>query len=148
MLNYKTHLNSSSQIWGPRKITKMKEILMTKEELENMFTFFSTEEEKLDAIVDLGKMLNNKVKKGINCVSGCVSQVDLEVEKTEKGLKILANSDSIIIRGFLVIFKSFYAEKNNETIWDFLKKLGLKNILTTQRQNGIKEIIKYIEKKF
>ncbi len=123
----------------------MKESLMTKEELENMFNFFSTDEEKLEAIVDLGKTLNDKVKKGINCVSGCVSQVDLEVEKTEKGLKILANSDSIIIRGFLVLFKSFYAEKNNETIWEFLEKLELKNILTTQRQNGLKSIIEKIE---
>ncbi|MHA1540779.1 MAG: SufE family protein [Alphaproteobacteria bacterium] len=119
---------------------------MTKNDLENMFGFFSTDEEKLEAVVDLGKTLNDKVEKGKNCISGCASKVDLEIEKNERGLKILANSDSIIVRGFLVIFKTFYAKNNKETIWSFLEKLGLKNILTTQRQNGIKEIIKHIEK--
>ncbi len=121
---------------------------MTKNDLENMFGFFSTDEEKLEAIIDLGKTLNDKAEKGKNCISGCASQVDLEIKKDEKELKILANSDSIIVRGFLVIFKIFYADKGNKTIWNFLEKLGLKNILTTQRQNGIKEIIKHIEKNY
>ncbi|MBN1783845.1 MAG: SufE family protein [Alphaproteobacteria bacterium] len=119
---------------------------MNKQDLISMFGYFQTDEERMDAVVDLGRSLKDQPKKGFNCVTGCASKVDLDITYNANGTKtIMADSDSIIVKGLLVLLKTFYAEKSNESVFDFLEKLGLNNILSTQRQNGLKTIIERIE---
>lgn len=119
---------------------------MTKQDLMNMFAYFQTDEERMDAVVDLGRDLKDTPTKGFNCVSGCASTVDLDITNNPDGTKtILADSDSIIVKGLLVLLKTFYAESREESAMDFFAQLHLKNVLSTQRQNGLHTIIERIE---
>lgn len=119
---------------------------MTPADLKTLFSFFTTDEERLDAVIDLGKDLKD-TPQNQNCVTGCSARVDLDVYPQKDGtFQILVNSDSIIMRGFMVILKTFYAHPKNEEISDFLHTLRLDNILSTQRQNGLASIIQTIEK--
>lgn len=119
---------------------------MTPSELKTLFSFFTTDEERLEAVIDLGKSLTD-TPQNQNCTTGCSSRVDLDVYPQKDGtFQILANSDSVILRGFLVILKTFYAHQHQETLFDFLRTLHLDRILSTQRQNGLNSIVEKIEK--
>ncbi len=109
-------------------------------------------EERYDFIIDLGRELpamtdDQKVEE--NIVKGCMSQVWLETGKSESGeaMKIDADSDSIIVKGLIVLLLSFYRGKTpaqvaTDDVEGFLGTLGLNQHLSPQRRNGLFAMVK------
>ncbi|MBN2676396.1 MAG: SufE family protein [Alphaproteobacteria bacterium] len=109
-----------------------------------MFQFFTTDEERLDALIDLGKSLDapSTPFSEEDIVKGCASYVALRI----KNGQIEGTSDAIIMKGFLKVLQIFYAETPQDDPVAFLKKLAIDSILSTQRQNGLLNILKKIQK--
>ena len=62
-------------------------------------------------------------------------------------LKILADSDSIIVKGLIVLLLSFYNGKSSAEVAaadveGYLGKLGLNQHLSPQRRNGLFSMVK------
>jgi len=116
------------------------ELLEEFEELENW-------EERYDFIIDLGRELPAMTAEQMveeNIVKGCMSQVWLVTGKPESGeaMKIVADSDSIIVKGLIALLLSFYQDKTpaqvaTDDVEGFLATLGLNQHLSPQRRNGL-----------
>lgn len=121
------------------------ELLEEFEELEDW-------EERYDFIIDLGRELpamSEQQKVEDNIVKGCMSQVWLVTGRSESGeaMKIDADSDSIIVKGLIVLLLSFYREKApaqvaTDDVEGFLATLGLNQHLSPQRRNGLFSMVK------
>lgn len=121
------------------------ELLEEFEELEDW-------EERYDFIIDLGRELpgmpaDQQVEE--NIVKGCMSQVWLVTGMSESGeaMKIDADSDSIIVKGLIVLLLSFYRDKTpaqiaTDDVEGFLATLGLNQHLSPQRRNGLFAMVK------
>lgn len=128
----------------------------TVEELFETFEDLEEWDERYDFIIDLGRELPPlpaELQTEENIVKGCMSTVWMitEVENSNNGdadtLNIQADSDSIIVKGLIVLLLAFY---NNMTpqevvtadIETYLKKLGLNQHLSPQRRNGLFSMVK------
>ncbi len=121
------------------------ELLEEFEELEDW-------EERYDFIIDLGRELpamSDPLKTEQNIVKGCMSQVWLVTEKTDssESMQIQADSDSIIVKGLIVLLLSFYRDKTpaqvaTDDVEGFLSTLGLNQHLSPQRRNGLFSMVK------
>lgn len=127
---------------------QLDEILETFEDLEEW-------EERYDYIIELGRKLpdiavEHQTKQ--NIVEGCMSTVWLiaccnpaDPEKIE----IVADSDSIIVKGLIVILLAALSDKTAEQIVsynveDLFTKLGLNQHLSPNRRNGLFSMVKRI----
>lgn len=123
------------------------ELLETFEELEDW-------EERYEFLLDIGRelpRLDTQLQTEENKVHGCMSTVWLEIhsEPNEQGnpsIRILADSDSMIVRGLIVILLSLY---DGRTPVDaiaqepeaFFAKLGLNQHLSPNRRNGLYSMV-------
>jgi len=119
-------------------------------------TFEDLEEwdERYDFIIDLGRELpplppEQQIED--NIVKGCMSTVWVVTETAGQGddeqLKISADSDSIIVKGLIVLLLSFYngmspTEVAGADVESYLGKLGLNQHLSPQRRNGLFSMVK------
>ena len=112
------------------------ELLETFEELEDW-------EERYEFLLDLGRelpALDAQLQTAENKVHGCMSTVWLAIEPVpldegNTGIHIKADSDSIIVKGLIVLLLSFYDRKTAEASAaedpkDFLNTLGLNQHLS------------------
>ena len=121
------------------------------EELFETFEDLQQWDERYDFIIDLGRelpKLPEKYQVKENVVDGCMSLVWLATEKNDdSSIKIFADSDSIIVKGLIVLILSFYHGKTAEEIVSadvegYLAKLGLDQHLSPQRRNGLFSMLK------
>ena len=104
-------------------------------------------DERYDFIIDLGRELPEfppELQTDGHIVEGCMSMVWMMVEPQEPGqpIKIRADSDSMVVKGLIVILLAFYADKTAQQIIesdvsDYLTHLGLSQHLSPQRRNGL-----------
>ena len=120
------------------------ELLETFEELDDW-------EDRYEFILDIGRELpamESEIKTEANTVHGCMSTVWLALEGVEndKGagpiINIIADSDSMIVKGLIVLLLSLYNGKTPqqaiaEDPQDFFKRLGLNQHLSPNRRNGL-----------
>lgn len=109
-------------------------------------------EERYDFIIDLGRelpALPSEVQSDENIVEGCMSTVWMAAAAAgaEQPMQIQADSDSIIVKGLIVVMLAFYhgmtpAEIVAADISEYLTKLGLNQHLSPQRRNGLFSMIK------
>jgi cysteine desulfuration protein SufE len=127
----------------------------TTEELLETFDDLPEWDERYDFIIDLGRELPElptEWQTDENIVEGCMSTVWLKmklVEQTDAPIEIAADSDSLIVKGLLVVLMAFYSGKTAEQIVAsdvsaYLKQLGLDQHLSPQRRNGLFSMIKRI----
>jgi cysteine desulfuration protein SufE len=127
----------------------------TTEELLETFDDLPEWDERYDFIIDLGRELPElptEWQTEENIVAGCMSTVWLKmklVEQTDAPIEIAADSDSLIVKGLLVVLMAFYSGKTAEQIVAsdvsaYLKQLGLDQHLSPQRRNGLFSMIKRI----
>jgi cysteine desulfuration protein SufE len=124
----------------------------TTDELIETFDDLPEWDERYDFIIDLGRELPEfpaELQTKDNIVEGCMSTVWLATEVTEpKGVvDIQADSDSIIVKGLIVVLLSFYSGKTATEIVasdvsGYLTQLGLSQHLSPQRRNGLFSMIK------
>ena len=124
------------------------ELLETFEELEDW-------EERYEFLLDLGRELprsNATLQTDENKVHGCMSTVWLSVGEHEDAadgetaIEIRADSDSLIVRGLIVLLLSLYNEKSPVDAiavdpGEFFGKLGLDQHLSPNRRNGLYSMV-------
>jgi cysteine desulfuration protein SufE len=127
-------------------ITKINEL---KEEL----SFFQEELEKYEDIIEIGKSskpLEEKYKIEENLIQGCTSKLWLVCEYKDNSLVFHTDSDTVIVRGLAKIIENIFSNQKAKDILSFqsdiLKSLGLTQIITPNRQNGIGNMINKIQK--
>ena len=118
------------------------------------FSYFSCWEEKYEYIIDLGKKLppmDEALKTEETKVKGCMSQVWLvALEQNDNKLKIIADSDAIIVRGLIaLVLKIFDGASREEikqvNISELFKKLELDSNIAGTRRNGLASMIEKIK---
>lgn len=84
-----------------------------------------------------------------NKVSGCQSGVWLLLSCEKGKVKVLADSDALIIRGILAVIVSLLNERSPTEIVAyrprFIEETNIKNQISTDRFHGINSVIKSIQ---
>lgn len=133
----------------------MTEFPPTVDELLETFADLPEWDERYDFIIDLGRELPEptaELQSQENIVDGCMSTVWLIMKIGDAPgapLEIQADSDSLIVKGLIVVLMAFYAGKSAaeiiaSNVADYLKQLGLDQHLSPQRRNGLFAMIKRI----
>ena len=124
----------------------------TTDELLEAFEDIQEWDERYDYIIDLGRELSElpaALQTKENIVEGCMSTVWLVIDSqgADSPVSIQADSDSIIVKGLVVVMLAFFSGKTaaeilQSDVSDFLAKLGLNQHLSPQRRNGLFAMIK------
>ncbi len=126
---------------------------MTQDELKNIFNMIEDDDEKFSFIIDLGKQLPpypQDKKNEAYAIYGCSSNVWFNLTKENDKYYFDFESDALIVKGLLYIIKSLFDGKKLEEIkkvdaMKFFDEIGLKSILSNQRQVGLSSIISRIQ---
>ncbi len=129
--------------------------LPNKNTLINNFNLCWNDKEKLIYIMDLGKNLplnKENIRKKKYIIYKCQSNIWIKIKKKKNILNINCDSNSLIIKGWLVIIISIYRNRKIKKnikykILNFIKKINLFKKLTFHKLTNLKSIIHYIEKK-
>jgi cysteine desulfuration protein SufE len=125
----------------------------TVEELLEEFQEMEDWDERFDYLVDLGKelpKLSNEQQTEGNLVKGCMSTVWLYTTSPDSEpdtMMISADSDSLIVKGLIVVLLSYYSGRTAKEILDrnpdeLFEQLGLSSHLSPQRRNGLFSMVK------
>lgn len=133
--------------------------LRKQEEIKKLFLSCSSPEEKYQKLIELGRMLPvfpEEWKTPDNLVSGCQSQVFLQVSFENRKVIFKATADALISAGLVALLTAVYNDEPPEAIIGcpprFLEDLGIQAALTPGRSHGLmsihlrmkKESIKYL----
>lgn len=123
------------------------EIVVLTSELE----LFDDVMDKYEYIIDLGKSLkglDDVYKTEAYRVLGCQSQVWLRPIYKDGKIFFEADGDALIVRGLVQILLRIYSGRTKEEILESKKEdllpLGLHEIISSGRQNGIASMLEYI----
>lgn len=114
--------------------------------IEEEFEHLEDWEDRYEFLIELGReipVLADDFKTAENIVKGCMSTVWLVTRELPDGsVEILADSDSLIVKGLLVVVLSAYAGLSYEKILLFdiqqvFERLGLSQHLSANRRNGL-----------
>ena len=128
----------------------------TVEELIEEFSELEDWDERYDLIIDFGRelpALPTELQSENNIVKGCMSSVWMVTQVSEdetKTIQIQADSDSIIVKGLIVILLAHYSGKTANQILEsdaieLFEKLGLNQHLSPQRRNGLYSMVKRLK---
>lgn len=126
----------------------------TTAELLDDFEDIQEWDERYDYIIDLGRelpKLDPAEQDPAHIVEGCMSQVWLITDVNEDStIDIKADSDSIIVKGLIVLMMAFFNQKTAAEILEsdpseFLGQLGLDQHLSPQRRNGLFSMVKRLK---
>ena len=131
--------------------------MLTLKELQEDLNAISSQEEKIDYLIELGQDLPsfNQEKKALeNKVPGCVSGVYLYVTKEHNQIHIHVMSESLIVKGILVIFLAFFNNSTKEEILQnkdlfeqFIQEHNLASSVLATRANATGQILQFLEQK-
>ena len=129
------------------------------DELYETFEDLVDWEDRYEYILDLGRSLpplpaDDQI--GQNQVRGCMSTVWMVInnhsdEKADH-LDIRANSDSMIVKGLIVILLSLYSKRSPQQVLEIdahqtFSKLGLNQHLSPNRRNGLFSMVQKIRER-
>ncbi|MCH2181035.1 MAG: SufE family protein [Mariniblastus sp.] len=128
----------------------------TVDELIHEFQEMEDWDERYDYIIDLGRelpALDESLQTEEHIVQGCMSTVWLvtQVDPGEtRPMQIQADSDSIIVKGLIVILLAHYDDKPAAEILksdpgQLFEQLGLNQHLSPQRRNGLFSMVKRLK---
>ena len=126
------------------------------EEILETFEDIPDWNERYDFLIDLGRelpKLPEDLQNEDNIVEGCMSTVWMALNSAggpNDQIEIQADSDSIIVKGLIVVLLSYYNQKTaleivQSDVSDYLKQLGLNQHLSPQRRNGLFSMIKRLK---
>ena len=126
------------------------------EELLDEFQELQDWDERYDYIIDLGRELPPlppDLQTEQNIVPGCMSTVWLVTEPipdAPERLHIRADSDSIIVKGLIVILLAHYDGRTAEEVLqtdasELFQQFGLDQHLSPQRRNGLFAMVKRLK---
>ena len=113
------------------------------EELKSEFDILDNPMDKYQYIIDLGKEKGaaKDIRLEENLIKGCVSQAWMYIESKQSPIKIITDSDALIVKGLLGILERLINNSNVEEIKSFdgskiLSDIGLGYSISSQRTNG------------
>ena len=120
-------------------------------QLRDELELFGEALEKYEYIIELGhdlKPLEESYKADLYKVQGCQSTLWLHPYAKEGKLYFEAASNAVIVSGLVQILITIYSAHTPKEILDtdrtLLEQLGLSEIITPGRQNGVASILKRI----
>lgn len=125
----------------------------TVDELLEEFQEMEDWDERFDYLVDLGRELpelSAEFQTEEHLVKGCMSTVWLVTQSPDSDpdkIMISADSDSLIVKGLIVVLMSYYSGLTAREILDkdakeLFTQLGLSSHLSPQRRNGLFSMVK------
>ncbi len=125
----------------------------TVDELLEEFQEMEDWDERFDYLIELGRELpelSTANQTEANLVKGCMSTVWLVTQSPEsepETIFIIADSDSLIVKGLIVVLMSYYSGLTAKAILDkdakeLFTQLGLSSHLSPQRRNGLFSMVK------
>ncbi len=123
------------------------------EELEQNFKMLEDGEDKFSYLIELGKLLPsfpNELKTEENKIYGCSSNVWFNYVNKNGKYEFLFESDALIVKGLLfVLYIIFNSKQLSEIkqidVMNIFENIGLKSILSNQRQVGLMSVIEKIK---
>lgn len=116
------------------------------------FAFFGDWTERYQYLIDLGRKLPpypDALKTDDRKVSGCQSQVWLDVSGDAQRLDFIATSDSSIVTGLIALLLRVYSGRSAREILDteprFIEAIGLARHLSPTRSNGLASMLATIK---
>ena len=128
------------------------------QELDNLYDLFSIFDDRKDQFIQIMDMakesnsLSDEYKTDSNKISGCTSQAWIISKRNEdKTYNFYTDSDSLIVKGLLSILGTIFNGQNVNDIQKYnseiiLEKLGLRNVISSQRTNGFSNAVEKIKK--
>ena len=129
---------------------------VTIDELLETFADLGEWDERYHYLIDLGQELpamDERLKNDTTKVDGCMSQVWMVagMETTAPPtMKIVADSDSVIVRGLIAVLLALFSGRTPTEVRatdpeSIFEKLGLKQHLSGQRRNGLYAMVQRIK---
>jgi len=122
------------------------------EEIIEEFNMFDDWMERYEYLIDLGKNLapiDTQYQTDENLIKGCQSKVWLHSHLEEDKVIFTAASDAILTKGIIALLLRVFSNKTPQEILDaetsFIDKIGLKELLSPTRANGLVSMIKQIK---
>lgn len=117
------------------------------------FNLFDDPMDKYEHIIDEGnelEPLDEKYMTDENLVKGCQSKVWLVASKKDNKIFFQADSNTVITKGVVSLLVKVLSGNTSDYIvnnnLDFLKEIGLQDMLSSQRANGLQSMINLMKK--
>ncbi|WP_186756702.1 SufE family protein [Echinicola salinicaeni] len=131
----------------------MTDIKQVQEEIIDEFTILEGDREStIFYIMELGNKLSEypeEARLDENLIKGCQSKVWLTTEEKEGKVIFKADSNTDITKGLISLLIRVLSDRNPKEIVDadlyFIEKIGMGNILGSQRSNGLVAMIKQMK---
>ena len=130
----------------------MEELNKIQNEIIEDFSLFDNQEDKYNYIIELGKSLNTlqeEYKTEDNRIKGCQSNVWMHSTLENGKVFFKGDSDSMIVKGLVSLLIKVLSNQNPEDIANsdlfFLEKIGMNQLLTMRRANGLASMIKQMK---
>lgn len=121
-------------------------------ELIEDFSLFENWEEKYGYIIELGKNLlplDETLKTEERKIKGCQSNVWVHTYLEEGKMRILGDSDAVIVKGLVALLIKILDQHPPKDITEtelfFAEKIGINQHLSMTRANGLSSMIKQIK---
>ena len=123
-------------------------------EINNVFSFFEDPMEKIEQLIDYGKMapgISEDLKIDKNKIIGCTSMAWVICENNNEKIVFTTDSESYIVKGLLHLLEKILNNRTKNEILSInggsiLNNIGLGNNITSQRTNGFLSAINKIQK--
>jgi len=122
------------------------------QQVVQQFSGITDWEQKYEKLIQLGKTwpgLDEQFKIDDLKIKGCQSQVWIKADLIEGKIRLLGDSDALIVRGLVALTLSVFDGNTPEEIMKyepiFLKEIGLDSGLSPSRTNGLFSMIKQIK---
>lgn len=130
----------------------MSAINTIQDEIIEEFSLFDNDQDKYAYLIDLGKKveaLPDTFRVEDNIVKGCQSKVWLVTDYNEGAVEYRADSDALIVKGLISLLLRVFSGQKPEDIATaepyFVDKIGLKQMLSMTRSNGLAAMMKKIK---
>ena len=127
----------------------MNKIQKWKEEFE-----YLDENDRLFYIIDLAKHITSlpkELRTDDRLVRGCMSKIWIDVGVVDNLVKVYYDSDAMITKGITSIICDCFTDINLEEAKKITKQdielLGIRQLLTAQRRNGLSSLVDNIQKR-
>ena len=122
-------------------------------EINSVFSFFQDPMEKIEQLIDYGKMasgISEDLKVDENKIVGCTSMAWVICKNDNERVAILTDSESYIVRGLLHLLEKILSNRTKDEILSveagsILNNIGLGNNITSQRTNGFLSAVNKIQ---
>jgi len=130
----------------------VKTIQALEQEIIENFSKLDSIDEKYAYLFDLGEALpkmDPALKTNANQVKGCQSKLWFHLHKDEGGYHLLADSDSLVIKGIAALLARLISGREGQEIkrinLDFVDHLQIWK-LASERNNGLMAMLEHIQK--